>query len=364
MPGTIIEGASQVVTVTSSTTIALNSSVGSKAYIEATSGVSGSSVKQKLATHSGGFAVYGPFGSGTVTIFASSGSVTYDETEPVESADVEFPVTYRPSDEGMYANGVLVSGVGISDLVINYIVEGLALPTTGGLANNVTSGVAYLQGDRVEFPGQLITLAASSDNYIDALPTGLLQVSSVANGAGAPAVSVNGLRLGYVVTGASTVTSAVTTGKDSLGNWLGNRTKTPAVVLGGVTNQSAGAGVDASVNFGSPSTFSAYGPEILDNQGVHSVTTNSHRIPILVTGAYRVGASVGLGASAGATTLAIRKNANLTAGLPTTLMTPAAVATLSLHGVVYLNAGDFIYVRVNSASGTALTEVHFYCLPV
>lgn len=108
MPGTIAQGSSQVITVNTNTRIGLNSSVGSKAYIEATSGVPGSAVKQKLATHDGGFAVYGPFGVGTVTIFAASGSVFYDETDPSESDNTKFPVVYDPNIGLMYSGSLSV----------------------------------------------------------------------------------------------------------------------------------------------------------------------------------------------------------------------------------------------------------------
>ena len=267
--------------------------------------------------------------------------------------------------------GVALAGAGGSlplsgyhpDFNVDCIVSGMALPTTGGLANSITAGVAYVTGYRAAFSGVNITLSASSDNYVDAKADGTYAVLPVANGAAAPAVTVNALRVGYVVTGASTVSSAVVTGKDSLGNWMGNRSPKAAVVLGGVTNQSAAAGVDTSINFGLPSTITGYGPEILDNQGVHSATTNSHRIPILVTGLYQLAAQCALGASAGATTLAIRKNANLTVGIPTCSVTPAAPQTLAVGGRAYLTVGDFVYVRVNSAAGTALTEVAFSVTP-
>lgn len=112
MPGTITQGSSQVVSVTTSTRIGLNSAMGTKAYIEATSGVPGSTVKQKLAVHDGGFAVYGPFGVGTVTIFAVSGSIYYDETDPVQSSNQTEPVFYNPTSSTLDSSG----GVGVASV--------------------------------------------------------------------------------------------------------------------------------------------------------------------------------------------------------------------------------------------------------
>lgn len=77
---TIASGSSVTITVNTSSRIAINSAQGVSAVIEAVSGVPGSAVQARLVNHTGGFAVYGPFGSGTVKISAIGGSVDYDDT--------------------------------------------------------------------------------------------------------------------------------------------------------------------------------------------------------------------------------------------------------------------------------------------
>lgn len=94
----LTQGSSAVVTVTSSQTIGLNSANGAVAYIEATSGVPGAANKVRLANHSGGYAQYGPFGAGTVTVYAVSGSVDYDSTDPITSPDLQYPVMASATD--------------------------------------------------------------------------------------------------------------------------------------------------------------------------------------------------------------------------------------------------------------------------
>lgn len=106
----ITSGSSATVTVTDGKQIAINSALTAKAYIEATSGVPGSTTKTKLAQHPGGYGVYGPFGAGTVTVYAVGGNIDYDAVDALESADAAYPVTYSPSTGSLYAGGSLVSG--------------------------------------------------------------------------------------------------------------------------------------------------------------------------------------------------------------------------------------------------------------
>ena len=126
----IASGSSAVVTVTSNQQIAINSAPGVRAYVEATSGVPGSASKMKLANHPGGFGTYGPFGAGTVTIYAVGGDVDYDATDPLRSAD---STDVTPAE--IYA---AVSG----DVIVNSR-NGLGQATSytqGGVTYTVTYG--------------------------------------------------------------------------------------------------------------------------------------------------------------------------------------------------------------------------------
>ena len=101
------------------------------------------------------------------------------------------------------------------DMIGAYVVDGLldTVPSTASLTSTMPGGTAYVQGgsvlQRVVSPGATYTYAASSDTYVDLSYTGVLTYSAVANGATAPAVAENSLRLEKVVTSATAITSVV-----------------------------------------------------------------------------------------------------------------------------------------------------------
>jgi lysophospholipase L1-like esterase len=115
----ISSGSNAVVTVTSNQQIAINSAPGVKAYIEATSGVPGSASKMKLANHPGGFGTYGPFGAGTVTVYAVGGDLDYDAADPLRSADdtnvTPAQIYATVSGAGFVPRGMILFGDSFSD---------------------------------------------------------------------------------------------------------------------------------------------------------------------------------------------------------------------------------------------------------
>jgi len=109
-----------------------------------------------------------------------------------------------------------------------------------------------------------------------------LTYSAVSNGAGAPALTANSLRLGYVVTGGSTITSAVTTGFDSLRNTLRNLIRNPAA-------RSFDGGNPTSVpNLTWTSLSFGTGTTTYDNDGFHSESVNNTRFTVQHAGWYTV----------------------------------------------------------------------------
>jgi hypothetical protein len=252
----------------------------------------------------------------------------------------------------------LVSQYGISDEWVDHVSSGMVLPTSGPLVNNITAGVAYLQGAWVAFTGTTVTLTASRDNYIDALPDGTYSVQPVTNGGAAPAVAVNGLRLGYVVTGASTVSSATTTGRDSLGNWMGNRVRVPACYLGQANTQAlTGGSVDNFISFASAAL------EQLDNAQMHSVTTNPTRLTAPRAGLYRVNgwATWLISSSPGAVVFTVRKQGgSAVLGMPIDTFTANGIKySASTTGDIYLGLGEFIELRIQVGTGISLTNAGF-----
>ena len=99
-----------------------------------------------------------------------------------------------------------------SDFLGDYVVSGLlpAVPAPASLSVGIPAGAAYAGGTRVQKGAEAArAYAASRDTYVDLSAGGVYAYSEVANGAAAPALAANSIRLFRVVAGASAVTSIV-----------------------------------------------------------------------------------------------------------------------------------------------------------
>lgn len=103
------------------------------------------------------------------------------------------------------------------EIIGEYVYTGLTLPTTGATATgSITSGTAYIGNDsdgtlhRVVMGAYIIgtSLTASKDNWIYLDYTGAYSVSIVAIGGAQPTTPDNSILLGYITTGATTITTA------------------------------------------------------------------------------------------------------------------------------------------------------------
>lgn len=95
----------------------------------------------------------------------------------------------------------------VADLLNDWVATGL-LPADPGavLAMTTPTGVAYIQGKRVAPIATGKTYAASKDTYVDLSALGAYTYTEVTNGAGAPAVAANSMRLFKVVTNGTEIT--------------------------------------------------------------------------------------------------------------------------------------------------------------
>jgi hypothetical protein len=91
-----------------------------------------------------------------------------------------------------------------SDLVSDYVVSGLlpAVPSPASLTATVPPGQAYVTGRRVAKAGEALTFAKAQDTYVDLDRDGAYVLAAVANGAAAPAIAANSIRLFRAVTDA------------------------------------------------------------------------------------------------------------------------------------------------------------------
>ncbi len=100
----------------------------------------------------------------------------------------------------------------------NFVASGITIPTSATLTTSSTAGILYYGGNKVFVASDGgHTYTASKDTYVDVSSAGVYTYLEVANGAGAPALTPNSLRVAKVVTNASAVTAVVQAGADSNG---------------------------------------------------------------------------------------------------------------------------------------------------
>ncbi len=259
------------------------------------------------------------------------------ETDPVTGvvkeliSGIEYPL-FKQSDSG-----------------VDYIAYGLTLPTSGtiGVAS-IAAGVAYINGFRIPHAGSVLSLVASSDNYIDIDDSGNIVVSAVSPAAAAPAKAVNSLRIGYVTTNTTSVTGATKGAKDSNGVWMGNihHNTYARSLIGGAFMSGTGNQLVA---------FAA-GTTKYDNRNIHSETVNTSRFVADRTGIYRVTGTIILTSYAGASlqfTAAIWKN-GASAALGTMAVDGQYTKTCQCGGEIDLVAGDYIELVTNFGTSTSI----------
>lgn len=96
---------------------------------------------------------------------------------------------------------------------LDYVASGLVLSGDSYGSNrnaSMTSGVCYINGRRIALTAvNARTYTASRDTYVDVLDnqdgTGTLVYTEVTNNAASPALAANSIRIGIIVTGASTI---------------------------------------------------------------------------------------------------------------------------------------------------------------
>lgn len=100
----------------------------------------------------------------------------------------------------------------------DFVDSGMTVASVSGLNVSMSSGVAFISGNRVDVAAvNPITLVASRDNYIDIGVDGRVYQSDVALGATAPALATGRIRIARVVTGAGSVTLIGQAGGDTDG---------------------------------------------------------------------------------------------------------------------------------------------------
>lgn len=105
------------------------------------------------------------------------------------------------------------------ETIANFVYSGCVWSAVSGLTGTMTGGTVYVNGYRTIVTGiGSETFPASKDTYVDIDYLGNVAYQSVSNGAAAPSLTANSIRVAKVVTGASAISSVAISGMDSLGN--------------------------------------------------------------------------------------------------------------------------------------------------
>lgn len=177
------------------------------------------------------------------------------------------------------------SGAPFDSSTLNWVESGFLLPASGTIASfpTMSAGVAYVEGVKVQRAATPLVLTASRDNYVDISRFGVVTVTAVVVAAAAPAIAANSLRLGFVTTGASAVTSRTFAAFDSLGNWMYNVTPNAMCKLTRV----------AATGYGGAAIALAFpDADVFDNANMHDPALNNSRIQLPFNGVYSVDCSL------------------------------------------------------------------------
>ena len=147
---------------------------------------------------------------------------TFNPHTKIESSKVNENFTDLSTGEGDTSNNSL--GLFRAEVFKNFVDTGLVWSIVSGFNASLSTGVAYIIDPtplmlRLEVAAITSrTFTASKDTYCDLGYDGVIDYNEVANGATAPTLANNHIRLAKVVTNGSAITSIVTTGFDGITN--------------------------------------------------------------------------------------------------------------------------------------------------
>lgn len=255
----------------------------------------------------------------------------------------------------------------------DFVDTGLVWSIVSGLNGTMTTGVAYITDPtplmlRLEVASITSrTFTASKDTYCDLGFDGVVDYNEVANGATAPALASNHIRLAKVVTNGSAITSIVTTAYDSVAATANPIRNLAPVHVDMITNPykffvyrstawNWGNNAYAKVNFNA---------EVFDTNNDYDATTN-FRYDVPVDGFYWFYAMFrGDTISGSGTNGELRKNGvGIVQG---DASVPVGYTGGFSHGIqimtlLYCQAGDYIEIFSyggNNVGHVGQTETHF-----
>lgn len=155
----------------------------------------------------------------------------------------------------------------------NFVYSGVLGSTSANLVLTISAGTAYVLGYRLAISQTQQNLTASKDTYIDLDSTGAFTYIPVSNGASAPSVTANSIRIGKAVTNATAITSY---------SDLANRSNAQAPAKSRVFG--------AEVRYASTTTIKVL-PGIVEISGTNYTNTTSTVVTVTGNGAWLTGSA-------------------------------------------------------------------------
>lgn len=243
------------------------------------------------------------------------------------------------------------------DIISDFVVSGLLPTTSANLISDISAGFAYVTGTRVVKAVTSKTYTASKDTYVDVNSVGTYTFVEVANGAAAPAVTADSIRLAKVITDATAITG-VTDLRTVLAKINRALEITGQLTISGASRMRATRST-AQSTANSTWTIVQYNTETFDNLNEYDNATN-YRFTAKEAGYYSVLAAL-LSTNAAWDAgeywmLAIFKNGvNISTGHRN--QADAAVTHYrpsQVNDMLYLAVNDYIDIRVHHNQGAAM----------
>ena len=222
---------------------------------------------------------------GNVTPISSLASLqTLAQTNELNTLTTYVDLSTNTRYWAISANTFVTAGQQLDSSILNYVQSGFLPPASGTIASaTLSSGVAYVDGNRVARAATPLSLTATRDNYIDVRRDGTILVTPVTVSATAPAIPANSMRLGFCTTNATNVTARSISAFDNIGNWMYNVTPTP---LCKTTRTTATGYGGAAIVLPYPDA------DVFDNANIHDPVTNNSRFTLPFNGIYYIDCSL------------------------------------------------------------------------
>lgn len=169
------------------------------------------------------------------------------------------------NDDGSLKDTALDDFFKPDEIVGDFVASGGIVALSSGLTGSFTDIVYYINGLRHTKSEANKLYTASRDTYVDIGDDGTVDYNAVTNGAAAPTLAADHIRVAKVVTSGSAITSVTQSGLDSLGNMIYPRNAANSLLYGAASASIASTQTTTSTSY---TDLATVGPEVTVNVGV------------------------------------------------------------------------------------------------